>query len=307
MKAKTAWVDISKGIVICLMVIGHSSLPPMIGRWIWSFHMPFFFFISALYTSWDREAFTTFCIRKAKVLLIPFLAYSVINWFLIPFSQGTSHYEYAVSVLHNGWGGIALWFVPVFFLSLIICKAIPSRWALVSGCWLMILGSILSWFQIELPWTLASVPFAAALMLLTRYFSLQLKDCISGLSLRTWFGIIILGMVASLYISHYWRLDMCCNNITPTLPILGGIMGGIAMIIGISVYLDKMPWLGNIFLHIGRNTYEIMALSQAVILTVSIFLKQEPLLRYAILIVVLIGAVYLRKLIEGRFSRVEAI
>lgn len=84
-------------------------------------------------------------------------------------------------------------------------------------------------------------------------------------------------------------------------------MGGIAMIIGISVYLDKMPWLGNIFLHIGRNTYEIMALSQAVIMTVSIFLKHEPLLRYAILIVVLIGAVYLRKLIEGRFSRVEAI
>ena len=42
------WVDIAKGIAIVLMILGHSSLPNMIQNWIYSFHMPFFFFISGV-------------------------------------------------------------------------------------------------------------------------------------------------------------------------------------------------------------------------------------------------------------------
>lgn len=42
------WVDIAKGIAILLMILGHSSLPNMIQNWIYSFHMPFFFFISGV-------------------------------------------------------------------------------------------------------------------------------------------------------------------------------------------------------------------------------------------------------------------
>lgn len=44
------WADIAKGIAIILMVLGHSSLPAVIQNWIYSFHMPFFFFISGVLT-----------------------------------------------------------------------------------------------------------------------------------------------------------------------------------------------------------------------------------------------------------------
>lgn len=44
------WVDIAKGIAIVLMILGHSSLPNTIQNWIYSFHMPFFFFISGVLT-----------------------------------------------------------------------------------------------------------------------------------------------------------------------------------------------------------------------------------------------------------------
>ena len=40
------WIDVAKGICIVLMVVGHTRLPLIISNWIWSFHMPFFFFIS---------------------------------------------------------------------------------------------------------------------------------------------------------------------------------------------------------------------------------------------------------------------
>ena len=33
------WVDIAKGIAIILMVAGHTSIPELLSKWIWSFHM----------------------------------------------------------------------------------------------------------------------------------------------------------------------------------------------------------------------------------------------------------------------------
>ena len=47
-KKRIEWVDISKGIAIILMIIGHSGIPHFLNNWIYSFHMPFFFFISGV-------------------------------------------------------------------------------------------------------------------------------------------------------------------------------------------------------------------------------------------------------------------
>ena len=41
-------LDIAKGICIMLMVIGHSGCPDWMGRFIYMFHMPCFFFISGI-------------------------------------------------------------------------------------------------------------------------------------------------------------------------------------------------------------------------------------------------------------------
>lgn len=42
------WIDVAKGIGIILMVMGHTSMPDAINRWIYSFHMPLFFLLSGL-------------------------------------------------------------------------------------------------------------------------------------------------------------------------------------------------------------------------------------------------------------------
>lgn len=41
--------DIAKGIAIFLMVIGHTSIPKIANTWIYSFHMPLFFFVSGVF------------------------------------------------------------------------------------------------------------------------------------------------------------------------------------------------------------------------------------------------------------------
>ena len=44
-------LDIAKGICIILMVFGHSGCPDLLNRFIYMFHMPFFFFVSGILLS----------------------------------------------------------------------------------------------------------------------------------------------------------------------------------------------------------------------------------------------------------------
>ena len=50
------YIDIARGIVIVLMVLGHSySQSNVIVHWLYSFHMPFFFIVSGHLSAMKRE------------------------------------------------------------------------------------------------------------------------------------------------------------------------------------------------------------------------------------------------------------
>ncbi len=113
------WIDISKGIAIILMVLGHSSLPHFMGSFIYAFHMPLFFIASGYTTHWGKYTFKEFLKRKVNTLLIPFFVYSAIVLFLMSYHSWMSLDEW----LTRGWSnGYALWFIPVLFISLIGVK-----------------------------------------------------------------------------------------------------------------------------------------------------------------------------------------
>lgn len=300
---KLRWVDISKGIVICLMVLGHSSIPEWFSRWIWSFHMPFFFIISAMFTSWDKQNIVGFIKHKAKALLIPFVIYSVINMAIYPFALDVPHSRYIDNILINGWGGVALWFVPVFFISLVITKIIKSRYLLLFALLLTIIGSMLCHYKIQLPWTLSSVPFAAALMMAVRKYRYIIRRIFVDMRYPLMIVVLLFTIAISLIISHYWRLDMASNTINPIIPISMGIGSGTISVIIISILLSKLGTVVSvIFENIGRNTYEIMALSQVIIASINHFTPMPAVLKYLGLIIVLIGAVYLRRVIEHKYA-----
>lgn len=302
------WIDVSKGIVICLMVIGHSTIPDCLARWIWSFHMPFFFIISALYTSWQKDGTKDFIYRKIKVLLFPFIVYSLIVMLLAPSILNCSVAGYAVSILKNGWGGIALWFVPVFTISLIVCKMTRENWLITSSVISLLSGCILCYYDIILPWTAASIPFGIALMTFCRRFQSQLRKFLENANLKVRLTGLATGLAMSVFVSTHWRLDMASNHILPIIPIILGIAGGSLFAIFLARLIAEYFRLAcRIFIHIGRNTYEIMALSQITIMAVNHYFVLNPIIKYLILIAVIICAVYIRKFIEGKFSKAEAI
>lgn len=49
-KNRILWVDFSKGIVMLLVIVGHSSIPTILRGAIYSFHMPLFFLLSGYTT-----------------------------------------------------------------------------------------------------------------------------------------------------------------------------------------------------------------------------------------------------------------
>ena len=72
-------IDIAKGILIMLMVIGHSGCPSYLGNLIYSFHMPCFFIISGMLLS-DKyfDHISLFIRKRIKGLYIPFVKWSII-------------------------------------------------------------------------------------------------------------------------------------------------------------------------------------------------------------------------------------
>lgn len=51
LNTRVEWVDVAKGIGIILVVLGHNQSPDYIIKFIYSFHMPLFFFLSGYLTN----------------------------------------------------------------------------------------------------------------------------------------------------------------------------------------------------------------------------------------------------------------
>lgn len=94
MKDRLPWIDITKGIAIILVVLGHvvtsfynsgllndSKLFELVYNFIYSFHMPLFFFISGFLAYKKDESFTKkSVIVKILSYAIPYVVFSVLLW-----------------------------------------------------------------------------------------------------------------------------------------------------------------------------------------------------------------------------------
>lgn len=126
--SRVTYIDVAKGMAICLMVLGHSSIPSSLSNFIWAFHMPLFFIASGFTTNWERDTFMSFVKKKVRGLLLPFLIYSGV----VMGVESMAGWNTLSNLLLRGWEGYALWFIPVLFIALLCAKAtlkIRNVWA----------------------------------------------------------------------------------------------------------------------------------------------------------------------------------
>lgn len=130
---RIAWVDVAKGVGIFLIVLGHALQTGFIRQVIFSFHVPFFFFLAGL--TYKREAnIFQFLKKKVKGLLIPYWIWGTISIVVFLVVGHLLYMEDAsMGVIENLWGLLyanprtelmlwnrPLWFIPCLFASLII-------------------------------------------------------------------------------------------------------------------------------------------------------------------------------------------
>ncbi len=297
------YIDIAKGLTICLMVIGHSSIPHTLSNWIWSFHMPFFFFMSGLFTSWDKDYYN-FVRGKTISLLVPFLVYSIVNLLLYPLMGGEEDWsEHVKSILIKGWGGIALWFVPVLYLSLIICRLVHDKFLMIFIILFSLSACILNYHHIKLPWTLSTVSIASAYILMARRFKEQTMKAINGLKGKSVFIAITGCLLITICVSHYFKLDLSANQVLPFFPLLIGAVAGTFFMLLFSKEIVRLKIISKTFSTIGKYTFEVMAFSQCIIVILNIYIRPYIILKYLIMAVVMAIIIVIKQKIKSYFRR----
>lgn len=138
-RKRIEWVDMARGIGLLLVIYGHSMrnemriVSPFLDytyRFVYSFHMPFFFWLSGYTYRLGRKEF--FIIKKMKHLLLPWVLYSALIYlaFTIVMQIGviasvlknagyeemplSSYIIYAIQA-NNPWA-MHLWFIWVLFI-----------------------------------------------------------------------------------------------------------------------------------------------------------------------------------------------
>lgn len=70
-QSRVKWVDNAKGIGLILVIVGHLDVP-LLPTWIYTFHMPLFFFLSGCVFSGGKYSFSTFLKKRIQSLVIPY-------------------------------------------------------------------------------------------------------------------------------------------------------------------------------------------------------------------------------------------
>lgn len=163
--------DIAKGIAIILMIVGHCfPESPVIIKFIFSFHMPFFFLVSGFF--YRPKKFSD-CLKKdMRHLMVPYFATcAAILVFYLLFWMKTgdgSKFEYCLQATFWGSGAPhttalfadvpyigAIWFFPALLICKNVYNVIPGNkfvWAII----LFVVSTILGRYVIYLPFSFFS-------------------------------------------------------------------------------------------------------------------------------------------------------
>ncbi len=130
-ETRYSFVDAAKAVALFSVVMGH-AVPgdSAVFRFIFGFHMPFFFLVAGFFLNAAKESFRDFTFKKAKKLLIPYIVFSVIGLLLIQifpswrtgndFKWYLLRYFYYVQPAALG----QVWFLPCLFIALLIAYGV---------------------------------------------------------------------------------------------------------------------------------------------------------------------------------------
>lgn len=159
-KTRLVAFDIARAFAIILVVIGHwNPADAPVGwndfvKWIYTFHMPLFLFISGYLFSRSDKSYKALLISKIKRLLIPYLTVSIIIITIKLLTSGNLSLENPVSamsyieILWKPSAGYFLWFIWTLWWCFCIVPLFKTRNSRILLCCLCI---VFSYIPLSLP------------------------------------------------------------------------------------------------------------------------------------------------------------
>lgn len=299
MNNRLSWLDIAKAIGIVLVVIAHSTPESFVKMWIYSFHMPLFFFMSGVFINFNyikNENTDVFAIKKTKSIFIPYIYFGIINTvLLIPVWGFTITLE---SIKYVGISGGPTWFLLSLFISEVFIYVLLKRFKngilffmLISFS--LIIGYVLSNNDILIALYLSNIFVSIFFVGLGFVFGNLLFDINTKISSNNHspfiLYIIFIVFILSLLLNYYivskteTRLDIIENKLGEPFTMLSGALTGIICILSVSILLSfiKINFLQKALLYLGKNTLIIFALHMIFSLNYTVYAK--PLFSSSIL------------------------
>lgn len=290
MKQRLDYIDVAKGVGILLVVWAHILTIGPSHKLIYAFHMPFFFFVSALLFKPEKYTSVVELIKKrAKRLLLPYFLYSVATWciwagfrylrgdevdsYIMPLLQTFIAQGSGAFIVHNS----ALWFIPCLFVLEILfyfLSKLGMRNMIIASIAIAGLGCVMAhvWgndYLMNMPWNfdaaIFALPFYAVAYVLREKVGLAEVQEYVGTRVGVSIGAAIALFGAMTFFAFYYN-ECSMGSSSYMCPMwvffLRAFMGSFAMVIltilickvsTIRIFTKAMKWC-------GANSLDILCL-----------------------------------------------
>lgn len=256
---RKVWIDWCKALGMLAIIWGH-CFPPGMSGFIYAFNVPVFFIISGYLTK--REESMGICMRKIGTnLAIPYfiLAFIKVAGYIIKHLDDGQWLWSIIAVLggfhnlHDASGCNNLWFV----YSLIIIKILYQLFAtdkariLVMSVAAVIGAIIYNELNLDWMWSVTNVMLALPFFMLENYFATygksrfdKFQTIIKENTAKTALPMLLISAAITLLVGKYNdTADMFQNQYGNNIVLFAiGAISGSAMILILSVMLDKFDW-----------------------------------------------------------------
>lgn len=276
------WLDISKALVIYLVILGHIvKFDSSVFRIIFSFHMPAFIIFSGYTLKVENVSFKDFFIKKFKALIIPFFYFNIIGIVLSELFSCAHMGRIPLNTLPfknllNGlsvYGHVgAIWFLNALFwgslISFVLIKIYESNKPIgILLFWLLFIAAsyirtIMSFIGISIlpfKWD-SSMMFAV--FLIAGYFLRKSEILQSKISIGACISIIIICSTLCLlcgYIKNGY-VNICDCIYANCIDYIIASISGTVVIIYFSKLIELIPHVSSFLSDIGKYTLFIFAL-----------------------------------------------
>lgn len=249
--ARVGWVDVAKGIGIILVVVGHTNRGlassvinwsqgfQLLDDWIYSFHMPLFFFLSGLFLiKASSKPYSLFLSDKIRTIVYPYLIWSAIT-ILLKSALG--------SAVNNprSIGDLPLifyapveqyWFLYVLFVGIVLLGALYR-------------SGLNPWFVVLLACIALVLPFTWSWGVLY-----QVRTYAIYLALGAALGIRWFRFASQHYLAAIIVIGFSIPLLSQAEPFAA--FAGISATIALAI-LASEAWIGQILSALGRYSLEI--------------------------------------------------